>query len=95
MKNITVSSLFKPLGRIFARFHMTIFIIFIVGGLVGAVLLLDTILNDTSNTQGYTSPIDAGTIDQTTLNRIKQLHTSDDPAPTMVLPAGRISPFTE
>ncbi len=74
---------------------MTIFIIFIAGGLVGAVLLLDTILNDTSDAQGYTSPIDAGTIDQTTLNRIKQLHTSDDPAPSMVLPSGRTSPFTE
>jgi hypothetical protein len=95
MKNITVSSLFKPIGRAFARFHMTIFIVFIVGGLAAAVLLLDGILNDTSNDSGYTSPIDAGTIDQTTLNRIKQLHTSDDPAPTMTLPAGRTNPFAE
>ncbi len=95
MKNITVSSLFKPIGRLFVRFHMTIFIIFIVAALTAAVMFLNSILGDTSDTQGYTSPISAGNIDQATLNRIKQLHTSDEPAPTLVLPSGRINPFAE
>jgi hypothetical protein len=95
MKNITVGSLFKPLINLLGRFHMTIFIVFITAGLSVAVLFLNSILTDTSAGEGYTSPIGAGSIDQTTLERIKELHTSDETIPTTVLPEGRINPFGE
>lgn len=85
----------KIIGRLFKRYHMTLFIIFIVGCLAAAVLFLTNILNDASLGAGYESPISAGSIDQATLDRINALHTSDDPLPAALSPAGRPSPFSE
>jgi len=95
MKNLTLSSLFKPLGNIFRRFHMTIFIVFIVAGLAYAVLSFSMLLGESSTDSSYVSPITAGTIDQATLDRIKALHTSDTATPALVPTPGRINPFSE
>ena len=96
MKNISVSSLFKPLGRLIARFHMTLFIVFVVAGLSAAVLSMNTFLTETSGADdGYKSPLEAGSIDQATLERIKELHTSEQGAPALTLPSGRVNPFGE
>lgn len=95
MKNITLSSLFKPIIPIFKRYHLTIFIVFVVAGLSFAVFTFTSLLGETSTDSTYTSPISAGTIDQTTLSRIKALHTSDEATPAIVTPSGRINPFSE
>lgn len=96
MKNITLGTLFKPIGRAFARYHMTLFIVFIVAGLGAAVMFLNNILTTvTTAADGYTSPIDAGSIDQATLERIQELHTSSESIPTATLPEGRVNPFGE
>ena len=96
MKNMSLASIFKPVRILFKRFHLTLFIVFIVAALTGAVLLLNTMLTHLSDVdEGYTSSIEAGTIDQATLNRIKELHTSDEVVPANVLPTGRINPFGE
>lgn len=95
MKNLSLSSLFKPIGNVIGRFHMTLFIVFIVAGLGAAVLFLTNILNDSSTGDGYTSPINAGSIDQATLERIQELHTSQEGASTLRLPEGRVNPFSE
>lgn len=93
MKNI--SSIFTSFGHQLAKFHMTLFIVFVAGGLTVAVLFLNNMLSDTSTADSYTSPIDAGSIDQATLDRIKELHTSDEGAPASAFPEGRINPFGE
>jgi len=95
MKNTSVSSVFKPVGTLLMRSHMTIFIVFIVAGLSFAVISFTTLLSEASTDTSYTSPIDAGSIDQATLERIKSLHTSDEATPTFVTPQGRINPFSE
>lgn len=96
MKNLTIGSLFKPFVLLFQKFHLTLFIVFIAACLAGSVILLNEILTNLSTADaGYTSPIGAGTIDQATLDRIKELHTSDEGAPASVLPEGRINPFGE
>jgi hypothetical protein len=95
MKNITLSSLFKPIIPLFRKYHITIFIVFVVAGLGYAVFTFTNLLGATSTDATYTSPISAGTIDQATLNRIKALHTSDEATPALVTPPGRINPFTE
>lgn len=75
---------------------MTFFIVFIVAGLSSAVLFLNTILNDAAaSSDSYTSPIRPGQIDQATLERIKELHTSSDGANSLQLPEGRVNPFGE
>lgn len=95
MKDMTSSSLFKPIISLFRKYHLTIFIVFVVAGLGYAVFSFTNLLGETSTDTTYTSPISAGTIDQATLNRIKALHTSDQATPAFVAPPGRINPFSE
>lgn len=74
---------------------MTMFIVLILGLLVAAVLFLTNILNDASIGADYESTINAGSIDQATLDRINALHTSDDALPAATPAPGRVSPFSE
>jgi len=93
--NINLKSLLKPIRSIFRRFHLTLFIVFITACLGYAVYTFTNLLNESSTDSTYISPHDAGSIDQATLNRIKALHTSDEPIPASTLPAGRVNPFSE
>jgi len=95
MKNANLSLNFKPLVRVLKRYHLTIFIVFVASGLGFAVFTFTNLLNESSTDTTYTSPINAGTIDQATLERIKVLHTSDEPTPAIITPEGRINPFAE
>lgn len=85
----------KPFVVLFKRFHLTIFFIFVVACLAGAVVLINDVLSSQVTDEGYTSSISAGTIDQATLERVQSLHTSTNPGPTPELPPGRINPFNE
>lgn len=93
--NLDLSTVFKPIGRLFSRYHLTLFILFILACLTAAVLLLSAILNDASLGDNYQSPIGAGSLDQTTLDRINALHTSRDTLPPATEAQGRINPFSE
>lgn len=96
MKNADISVLFKSLGRIFQRFHTTLFIVIIVAGLSYAVISLSTLLGDASNTTTpTTSPTAQTSTDQATIDRIEALHTSDEAPDNVELPSGRINPFAE
>lgn len=94
MKNANVSLSFKPIVILFKRYHLTLFIVFVTGGLAYAVLSFTQLFTESTD-NSYTSPISAGSIDQATLNRINKLHTSDEPTPQMQMPAGRVNPFSE
>lgn len=94
MKSMSVTSLFKPIGRALGRYHLTLFIVLVVAGLAAAVMLLNILLTEPPN-DGYTSSIGGGSIDEDTLARIKSLHTSSEGAPQFAPPTGRINPFAE
>lgn len=85
----------RSLKRFFAKFHMTLFVVFIVGGLSSAVLLVNDIITDPTIGNDYQSPITAGSIDQETLNRINQLHRSNEQLTPATQSSERINPFTE
>ncbi len=89
------SKLSRTIKHLFARYHMTMFIVFIIACLTIAVLFLSNILSDASIGEGYESPLTPGTIDQQTLDRINALHTSKDSLPGVSLPSGRVDPFNE
>jgi len=97
IKKKTVSSniVVKPFAVLFKRFHLIIFFVFIIGCLSAAVLLVNEILTKNPTDSAYTSSISAGSIDKATLDRIQSLHTSTDPGPLPVLPAGRVNAFSE
>ena len=88
-------NIFKPLASLTKRFHLTLFFVLIVGCLSGAVLMINDILQDPATDPNYTSSINAGTIDEATLSRLNDLHTSPQGAPVVALPEGRINPFGE
>lgn len=87
-------SVFRPITNVFSRYHLTIFTVVFVGGLATAVLVLNAIMAQSSDTTGYTSPLDSTTFDQVTIDRITKLKLSSD-TPEFSLPSGRTSPFSE
>lgn len=95
MKNITASQIFKPLGNIIRRFHITLFIIMLTGGLMLAVFTLMNVIQESSDTSNFTPGTASGSFDQATIDRMNALQTSDQNAGNAVLPAGRINPFSE
>jgi len=90
----TQSSLVRPIAAFIRQFHLLIFFVVIVGCLSVAVVLINKTLTESAD-EAYTSSINAGTIDQSTLQKIKSLHTSSKPSPTPALPSGRVNPFSE
>ena len=95
MKNKDVGSIIIPIIRAFQRYNLTIFIVVLTGGLATAVLLLNATLQEASDTTNYTSTLDSATFDQATIDRVKQLHTSSEATGELLLPEGRINPFSE
>ena len=89
------NSFLRPAGAFFRRFHMLIFFIIVAGCLAVAVILINDTLSTSSSDQLTTSDFNAGTIDQTTLDRIQALHPSNQPVPAPTLPPGRVNPFAE
>lgn len=88
------SSFLKPVGALFRRFHLLIFFVLIVGCLSVAIILINQTLTKAPS-ESYTSSINAGSIDQATLERIQSLHPSSQPSAAPTLPPGRSNPFSE
>ena len=88
------NSFLKPFGSFLRRYHLIIFFLFLAGCVAyGVFLINETLANPTS--EEYTSNINAGAIDQATLDRVNVLHTSDEPSPAPAPPEGRSNPFAE
>lgn len=81
--------------RQLVRMRISLFIVLVVGGLGYAVVLLSQMLEEASDVSGYTSPLRLQEIDQTTLDRIQSLHTSNENFDPPQLQNGRINPFSE
>jgi len=99
-----VALLLKPVARFFQRFHLTLFIVVLVGGLAYGVVALYELINTASSTTPMatstsvvqTTPTTAdATIDQTTINQIQTMYSSSNAPGTVSLPAGRVNPFAE
>lgn len=94
-KSLNSAHFLRPIKSLFRRFHLTLFFIFVAACLAAAVWLLNSTIQENAIDPGYTSSINAGTIDEATLNRLNSLHTSKDAPANPELPAGRINPFNE
>jgi len=94
-KDVSFKSIIEGLAEVFKRYNLTIFMIVLAVGLGTAVLLLNNTLQKSSDTSGYSSSLDITSFDQTTIDKIKQLHTSTEFTGGVTLPAGRINPFGE
>ena len=95
MKEISLKAVFQSIATTFVRYNLTIFIVVLVTGLAVAVIMLNTILLESSDTPQFKSTTDISSFDQQTIDRVNQLHRSSDSIPEVTLPSGRINPFAE
>lgn len=94
--NITSASLKSTFSHILSRYHVLIFTIVVLGGLVVCMLLINEIIAQTGNSASATPAAAASDFDQATIDRIKQLHTADDNTQSdLDLSQGRINPFVD
>jgi hypothetical protein len=86
----------SKLGSILSRFHIIIFTITVIGGLIICMLLINATITQSDSSGAYTPASTNTNFDQQTINRIKQLHSSSDPTPAPSLDlSGRINPFVD
>lgn len=76
------------------RYHVIIFVVFVLGGLVIAVFMLNNIIVQSGNIGDY-APKAIHQFDEKTMERIEQLKTRDDPESKLDLSNGRANPFVE
>lgn len=77
------------------RFHVVVFVVLVLGGLVWVVLLLNLTVITSSEPNDYTPPTSTTTFDQDTIKRIEELKTRDQNADISMPPGVRINPFVE
>ena len=76
------------------RYHVIIFVVFVLGGLVIAIFMLNNIIVQSGDTGDYTSTTTRN-FDESTMKRIEELKTRDDPQAKLDLSNGRSNPFIE
>lgn len=85
----------KALISFLRRFHLVIFIVATVLILSVAVALLYRLVDKASGVNSTGSGGTTTSFDQETIDRIKELKTSDEPSEPLNLSEGRIDPFNE
>lgn len=94
-QNIDLRAIAKPIASAFKRFHTTLFIVVLVIGLAVAVLVLRTVILNASSGVGADGTAIKADFDSSTMERLKEFHTSKDSLEPVQLPSGRINPFSE
>ena len=92
---ISFTKIKRGLSRFIERFHVTLFTITILGGLVVAMLFLNNVIVTSSSSGDYTPDTHSVNFDQTTIDRIEQLKTRDEGSGQLDLSQGRTNPFVE
>jgi hypothetical protein len=85
----------KALTAFLRRFHITLFVLVVFGGLAIVVFMLNGIIVRSSDTSDYTPETPSASFDQATIDRIEELQTRDQTNGGLTLPPGRTNPFIE
>lgn len=93
---ITSASLKTSFTKFIKRYHLLIFTVLVLGGLVVCMFLINNIIIKSGDTTGYEPAAANTSFDQQTIDRIKQLHTAgENAADDLNLGQGRSNPFVE
>lgn len=90
--SISIQQLTRGISQFMHRYHVIIFTVFVLGGLSVATYL---IYQATTSAQTPSDQAPANQFDQSTINRIKTLHSASETPTPINLPPGRINPFQE
>jgi c-di-AMP phosphodiesterase-like protein len=89
MKSYGASKLMHSLSIFLHRFHITIFVLFVVGGLSAVTFLLNLVI---STPASNTDQAAQQTFDTTTIDELKS-RSENAAADSITLPPGRTNPF--
>lgn len=96
---MNVSTAFAAIAQAFVRFlhrfHITIFVLIVFGGLAIIVLMLNGIIIRSSDSGDYTPETPSASFDQATIDRIEELKTRNQADQPFTIPPGRSNPFAE
>jgi hypothetical protein len=95
--NVTISfaAIKKTVAAFLHRFHVTIFVLVVFGGLALVVFMLNNVIVLSTDSAGYTPETPSAEFDQATIDRIEELQTRDQSNGGLQLPPGRTNPFVE
>jgi len=94
--NLSLAPLKDSLTAFMHRFHVLIFVLVALGGLIAAILILNSIVaSSSSSSDGYTATQNSAAFDQVTIKRIEDLKTRDQTSDQLDLSKGRSNPFVE
>jgi ABC-type bacteriocin/lantibiotic exporter with double-glycine peptidase domain len=79
----------------FKRYHLVLFVVVVVLLLSVAILLLNGIVGKASGDNATPTGGTTSNFDQETIDRIKELKTSNQPSTPLDLSRGRYNPFSE
>ena len=91
---ISLSSIKKSVSAFLHRYHVVVFVVTILGGLVIVVLLLNGIIAKSGQVGNFT-PTTGSSFDQQTIERIENLKTRNEKSDPIDLSSGRTNPFVE
>lgn len=95
-KNISLSS-FKDIGLKFTtflhRYGLLVFFLLIAAGLITCVLLLNNVIAQTDNPNGYVSDVNDVSFDTQTINKVRDLRSGDEATKKVDAGDGRLLPF--
>lgn len=93
--DISLQAIKAPVVAFLHRFHIVLFVVISIGSLAVAILLLNTIIASSSESNGYISTSNNASFDQATIDQIKQLRATDENSVPPLPQTGRINPFVE
>lgn len=92
---LSLTSFKTSFSKFLARFHVIIFTIIILGGLIVAMLLINATIGQSDTSSNYTPPSTNTNFDQQTIDRIQKLHPASDNATSTLDLSGRVNPFVD
>lgn len=85
----------KAVVNFLHRFHVMVFVVVVLGGMIAATLVLNSIISKSTESADYSPPVNAS-FDQKTIERVKELKTRNESNDSgLDLPSGRTNPFVE
>lgn len=93
---LSSTSLKTTLAKFFRRYHLLIFTVAVLGGLIVCMLLINSIITKSGDTTGHAPTAPSAAFDEETMERIKALRSANDARPDdLDLNKGRTNPFVE
>jgi len=93
--NLSAGAIKKGVATFLHRFHLTLFVIFILGGLAVVVFMLNGVIVKSSEANGYAPNANSTVFDEKTIQEIENLKTTGQSNDDLDLSHGRTNPFVE